>query len=287
MAPIRVSVITPSFEYGHFIDDCLSSVQHQGLAAHEHLVLDDGSSDDSLERASAHPGAPVVWSQSNAGLAATLNRLVDRVTGDWIGWLNADDFYLEDTFVRLQTVVDAHPNADVVVGDTLWVDQDARVLRLLPCHRLTASFTKHYGVSAAPSAMFFRTELVKRLRFNEDTTFLMDKWLLAQAAEAGYRFRYVPVTLGAMRRHDVQVSVNARGPEATAERRAFRVAFDLPTDGPMFRLSRWFGQLQHRGLKVLSGGYLRQLRVRRDVGADARWWPDTGDARPGDGSDAD
>jgi glycosyltransferase involved in cell wall biosynthesis len=271
MAP-RLSVITPSFNYGRFIDDCLSSVQHQVPPAHEHLVLDDGSSDDSLQLARAHPASTVAWGQPNVGLATTLNRLVDRVSGDWVGWLNADDFYLAGAFESFQRVVAAHPGSDAVIGDTLWVDEQAHVLRLLPCHRITPSFTQHYGMSAAPSAMFFRTELLRALRFNEDTRFLMDKWLLAQAATAGYDLRYVPITFGAMRRHGAQVSANAVGPAATAERRAFREAFGLPMSGRMLKLSQQYGKLQHRALKVTSGGYLRQLRTRREAGSDARWW---------------
>lgn len=273
MAAPRVSVITPSYNYGRFIDDCLSSVQHQSFPALEHLVLDDGSSDDSVERAKAHPSSAVVWSQANAGLAVTLNRLVDRVAGDWVGWLNADDFYLAGALERFRRILETHPGSDAIIGDTLWVDDAARVLRLLPCHPITASFTQHYGMSAAPSAMFFRTELLRALRFNEDTKFLMDKWLLAQAAAGDYRLRYEPIMFGAMRRHRDQVSANATGPAAAAERRAFRAAFGLPTEGRMLRLSYLYGRWQHRALKVVSGGYVRQLRVRGRVGEDARWWP--------------
>ena len=82
---MHLSVITPSCNYGRYIDDCLDSVTHQSLACHEHLVLDDGSSDDSAERARRHPGTARVWEQENAGVAVTLNRLLERSSGDWIG----------------------------------------------------------------------------------------------------------------------------------------------------------------------------------------------------------
>jgi glycosyltransferase involved in cell wall biosynthesis len=268
----RISVITPSYNYGRYIDDCLDSVSYQSYAAYEHLIVDDGSSDDSVDRIRRHPGHAKVWEQPNAGLAVTLNHLVKRTSGDWIGWLNADDFYLQGALATVATAIEDDPHLDLIVGDTVFVDENACALRLLPAHPITKSVTLHYGMTAAPSSFFVRRSTLAEIGFREDTKFLMDKWLFADLVDHGARRRYFSTPLGAMRRHEKQVSANARDGSGDGERHAFRSAWNLPVSGTTLSLSRLYGRSLHAGLKVATGGYVREFRWRHKFGQDLRWW---------------
>ena len=103
-----------------------------------------------------------------------------------------------DVVERLTT---ESPNVDVVVGDTVFVDVDGRVTRLLPAHRMSSLVIGHYGIFAAPNALFFRRSLLQEVGFREDSRILMDKWVLLDLLRKDARFRYTPTPLGAMRRH--------------------------------------------------------------------------------------
>ncbi len=273
MMGTRISVITPSYNYGRYIDDTLNSVHYQDVHAWEHLVLDDGSSDDSVARVRSHPGGASIAVQQNAGLAATLNRLVEAASGDWIGWLNADDFYLADTLATVTGLIERDPTLDVLIGDSVFVDRHARTLRLLPSHACTRGSILHYGMSAKPCAFFVRASRLRSIGFNEETEFLMDKWLFAELVQSGAKSMYVPVPLGAMRRHGEQVSTKLKGSSGDQERKAFRQAFDLPWKGVALSLSRWYGRGLHVALKLTSGGYWRELKWRSAAGGNLRWWP--------------
>jgi hypothetical protein len=237
---LRLSIITPSYDADRFIDDCLDSVFSQSAPA-------------------LHPHHPVVTAQENQGLAATLNRLVAMTTGGWIGWLNADDFNLQDAFAHLAAALADTPDVGLVIGDTLFVDEAGRTSRLLPDHRLSGLIIHHYGMSAAPSSFFVRGDLLRRVGFRPNTKLLMDKWLFAG-----------------------QVSAKARDASGDDERRAFRSEQGLPDAGWKLNASRSYGRALHIAEKVRTGGYLRQLRTRSDRGNDARWWlsPSTNNDKP-------
>jgi glycosyltransferase involved in cell wall biosynthesis len=280
---VKLSIITPSYNYAAWLPDALASVHGQDVAAYEHVVLDDGSVDASVDVARAHPSAPRVIEQENVGLAETLNRLVPLVTGDWVGWLNADDFYLEGAFGTLKAVITQDPSIDIVVGDTVFVDESGLVQRLLPGHRITGSVTKHFGMTAATSAFFVNRAALEDVGFRRGTKFLMDKWLFWQLWETGRRFAYVPMPIGAMRRHDEQQSRVQRDPGA-AERAEFRRALGLPTTGLSRSLSKAWGRGLHIAYKGLDGGLANEWRGRRHRGSDARWWLRDADPvlQPGD-----
>ena len=267
----EISIITPSYNYARFLGDCLDSVLHQSKAPLEHLIIDDGSTDDSTTVISMHPGKHKLWEQSNAGLAPTLNRLVATARGEWVGWLNADDFYLGETIETVQDLLASDPYIDVVVGDTLFVDEDSKFLRLLPAHHVTKSVLLHYGIFAAPSSYFLRTSLVREIGFREDTKFLMDKWMFTELLQHGATFRYLAVPLSAMRRHRGQVSANVRS-TGNEERAVFRRHFGVPVSGAGLTASRIYGRILHMAHKVGSGGYYRQVKWRRRQGDCMRWW---------------
>lgn len=268
---MELSIITPSYNYGQWISDALSSVQHQSRPAFEHVVIDDGSADDSVAVARNHSSDVRITTQANVGLAETLNRLLAATSGDWVGWLNADDFYLQGAFATLKTALDFESSLDVLVGDTVFVDEAARVQRLLPAHRITGQVTKHFGMTAGTSAFFIRRRALEAVGFRAGTKFLMDKWLFWQLWGIGAKFGYLPVPLGAMRRHAGQES-RLQQDLGAYEKKAFREAAQLPTGGWRRALTKTWGRGLHLTYKVLDHGLFNEWGYRIHQGEDARWW---------------
>ena len=88
----------------------------------------------------------MIWrSEPDEGQSDALNRALARARGRWIAWLNADEFYLPDGLAALGREGD-RTGADVVYGDTLFVDGDGRLTRLLPQHRFIAVVLRSYGL---------------------------------------------------------------------------------------------------------------------------------------------
>jgi glycosyltransferase involved in cell wall biosynthesis len=100
----KISVITPSYNQGHFIEETIRSVLDQGYPNLEFSVFDGGSTDRTVEVLKKFSSDLSFWrSSKDAGQAAAINEGFRRATGDIFCWLNSDDLYFENT---LSTVAD-------------------------------------------------------------------------------------------------------------------------------------------------------------------------------------
>jgi len=113
--PPRVTVVIPSYNHAAFVVDAVTSALEQTERDVEVLVVDDGSTDDSVARLAgiADPRLEVRV-QRNVGLSTTLNRGLARATGRWVKFLPSDDVLRTDCLARQLAAADAHPAARIV-----------------------------------------------------------------------------------------------------------------------------------------------------------------------------
>jgi len=117
----EISIVIPSFNQSEYLEDAIESCYNQSMPACEILVIDDGSSDDSLEVARRYefrefPGveSPVrVISQVNKGLPSARNSGIMNAKGDYIQFLDADDMLMENALARIHQEI-VQTNADIV-----------------------------------------------------------------------------------------------------------------------------------------------------------------------------
>ena len=98
----KISIVTPNYNYAHFIEDTMQSVLNQDYPNFEYVVIDDGSTDDSPRVIEKYASRLAHWEQqTNAGQYAAIRRGFECTDGEIMGWLNSDDVYCPWT---LQTV---------------------------------------------------------------------------------------------------------------------------------------------------------------------------------------
>jgi glycosyltransferase involved in cell wall biosynthesis len=96
---MKISIITPSFNQGYFIEKCIKSVQCQDVDSFEHIIIDGKSTDRTLEVLKKNKHSNLIWiSESDKGQTDALNKGILRATGDIIGWINSDDYYEKNIF---------------------------------------------------------------------------------------------------------------------------------------------------------------------------------------------
>jgi glycosyltransferase involved in cell wall biosynthesis len=268
--PPDVSVLTPSLNYGRFIEDALMSVRRQPGIAVQHVVQDGGSSDETVELLSRF-GERLEWtSEPDRGQSDALNRALERATGRWIAWLNADEFYLPEAIVHLIQVGD-RSGADVVYGDAVLVGQDGRLLRLLPQHRFSARVLKEYGCYISSNCTVFRRSILGTSPFDESVRRVMDWDLYMKLARHGARFVHIHRPVAAFRLHPDQVTA-APHHHFDRENAAMAERHGRPTDAGDRWKASWIGRWMHPLYKALDGAYLRQWRARAFRGCDLRWF---------------
>ena len=112
----RISIVTPSFNQGKFLDATLESVLGQGYPALEYLVMDGGSEDNSVEVIKQRESELSFWrSGPDQGQAAAINEGFKRCTGVILGWLNSDDLYTSGTFSEVATLLGKITDQPVVL----------------------------------------------------------------------------------------------------------------------------------------------------------------------------
>jgi glycosyltransferase involved in cell wall biosynthesis len=185
-----LTVVTPCLNSAATLPEALESVRSQRLGeAVEHVVVDGGSSDGTVELLSAADG--IEWtSEPDRGLSDAMNKGIARARGDWIGWLNADDYYLPGALERVRDALAARPDALWLTAPCLIVDGDGREIRR-GVTRYKRFFLRHYGrrsllvqnYVAAPSTFVRRSALLDAGGFDERFSYSMDYDLWLRLAE--------------------------------------------------------------------------------------------------------
>jgi len=126
--PPRITVITPSFNAAATIGEALASVRDQGYEDLEHLVVDGGSTDGTVDILRDAPGIRFV-SEPDRGLAHAMNKGIAMASGEIVGELNADDRYLPGALDAVGRAFAARPGAEWLTGRCLIIDADGREIR--------------------------------------------------------------------------------------------------------------------------------------------------------------
>lgn len=270
-----IDILTPSLDYRRFLEDAVISVARQSYPGLKHIVQDGASTDGSPQMLDAlsqqHPQLDYKVIPDR-GQSDALNRAAARACSDWIGWLNADEFYFPGAVAAVADAIAAEPEADVIFGDCVVVDVHGRYLRLLPAHRFSRFTLRRYGCFISSCATFVRRSLLAESGWDPRMRRVMDWNLWLSLAARGAHFRYIPRPLAAYRSHDAQVT--RRPIELDQEElKLVHSIHGLPTITVVRRASYLLGTSAHAALKLASGGYARQVQANRLArGADLRWW---------------
>jgi len=119
----KISVVTPSFNQGDFIEDTILSVIGQGYPNLEYIVIDGGSTDNTIEVLKKYQSHFAYWvSEKDNGQASAINRGFALATGDIYCWLNSDDMFLPGTLKFVSDRVNVN-KAEVLIGNCIHVKE--------------------------------------------------------------------------------------------------------------------------------------------------------------------
>jgi len=122
------SVVIPSFNHAPYLRACLDSVLEQTYPPSEVIVVDDGSTDESVEILQSYEPRIKLTVQENRGTYATLNVAIAESTGDWIAIQNSDDVWAPRKLEKQAVFIQDHPDVGLVFSDYAVIDAGARAL---------------------------------------------------------------------------------------------------------------------------------------------------------------
>lgn len=200
---LLISIITPSYNQGEFIEDAILSVKNQNYPNLEHIIVDAGSTDETLDIIKKYEGTyNIKWiSEPDEGPPDALNKGFKMAKGDIFAWINTDDYYEPDILKDINQVFIANEDIDLVIGDSYWVKEDGR--RILDRSKKEISFTKliKEGAIGQP-AIFFRSRAFRRtgpLDINLKYVFDYDLWI--RLFKLNIKYQYINKPFANYRSH--------------------------------------------------------------------------------------
>lgn len=205
----KVSVVIPSFNQGEFIESTLLSIVDQGYPNLELIIIDGGSTDNTVEIIRKYEEHISYWeSKKDNGQSQALNDGFDKATGDIYCWMNSDDTFAPNAIEKSIKTFLAHPEVNIVFGDYLEIDEHDNFLNYNYAFDFSVNHFIYEGFHLNAQSMFWRKEVHRRFgQFDEKLHRTMDydmilRFGINEGISAFHRIENVP--LGCFRRHENQ-----------------------------------------------------------------------------------
>jgi glycosyltransferase involved in cell wall biosynthesis len=178
---VNISVITVAYNSSATILDAVNSVIHQTHAAHEHIIIDGNSRDDTVKKVSEINSENIkIISENDSGIYDAMNKGILNSTGDVIGFLNSDDYFYDENVLKNVAIAFQDESIDACFGDLIYVSNDkSKVVR----YWISAPFEKGSflkGWSPAHPTFYIRKAILNefglfntKLRLASDFEFMM------------------------------------------------------------------------------------------------------------------
>ncbi len=185
----KISIVTPSFNQGKFIEETIRSVLLQGYPNLEYIIIDGGSTDNSIEIIKNYEPWIAYWeSEPDKGQSHAINKGFAKATGEIYGWLNSDDFFLSGGLCAIAQFANNKPEAIAWVGACYDIDKDGKEIRLnipkIGGKKALADWSQ--GAFFPQPGCLFKAEAFHRIGgLNESLFYVLDVELWMRLADIG------------------------------------------------------------------------------------------------------
>jgi glycosyltransferase involved in cell wall biosynthesis len=209
--PPRVSIVTPSYNQGRFLRRTIDSVIGQDYPDVEYIVVDGGSTDDSVAILASY-GDRLKWtSERDRGQTDAINKGFARSTGHIRAYLNSDDTLLPGAIARVVAYFEAHPDVDMVYGDANYIDEEDRVTGRYSTAEYSFERLMHDCCVCQPAA-FWRASIARIVgEFDASLDLVMDYDYWLRIDRAAGTIRHLPEVLANSRLHQETKTLSRRG----------------------------------------------------------------------------
>lgn len=178
-----VSIITPSYNQGAYLETAMRSVLEQKYPQIEYLVADGGSTDGSTDIIRSYADRLTWWvSERDQGQADGANKGFQRAHGEIVGWLNSDDVYHAGAITGAVAAFQANPQAGIVFSDVDSIDGSGQLINVMRFGPRTLEDLMAFKIISQPGVFMRRTVLEKAGYLDPQYHFLLDHHLWLRMA---------------------------------------------------------------------------------------------------------
>jgi glycosyltransferase involved in cell wall biosynthesis len=195
-----VSIVTPSYNQGPFIEETILTVLNQDYPRIEYIVMDGGSTDNTLQILRKYEGRLKWVSEKDQGQSDAINKGFQRAKGEILAWLNSDDMYFTGAVRRAVEILQADTEIQFVYGKTRYCDETGKIIGEYPTEPFNYRRLAMFNFISQPSTFFKREVFLKAGGLNTDLQFAMDYDLWLRTVSR-YKVEYLPEYLSIFRLH--------------------------------------------------------------------------------------
>ena len=200
-APPRITVVTPSYNQGQFLEETIRSVLLQGYADLEYMIIDGGSKDGSVEIIRKYAPWLAYWvSERDGGQTNAINNGFRRASGDLVTWINSDDLLHADALHAAGRALRRYPDAGMIYGAGAKVDVAGNLITKIPYRAYDRRLlqTKYFILQ---QSSFIRRDVLAQIGFlDEALDYVMD-WEMAIRISRSFSICAIPEDIGIFRLH--------------------------------------------------------------------------------------
>ena len=190
----KISIVTPSFNQGKYIEETIRSVLLQNYPNLEYIIIDGGSTDDTIEIIKKYESWITYWvSEPDRGQSHAINKGLEKCTGEIFNWLNSDDYYYPDTFFHVATSFMNRPSATTVSGMERHLQLDGNTSFHNGTFTSESLIETIQFVEMSQPSTFFLTDCFKKVgTVSEELHYIMDgefwvRYLLMYGQDSFYK----------------------------------------------------------------------------------------------------
>lgn len=202
----QISIVTPSYNSKKYIEDCIQSVLNQQYDNYEHIIIDGGSTDGTIEILKKY--THLKWiSEPDEGQSDALNKGFSMATGDIIGWCNSDDIYLLNTFEKVVLLLE-DTKSDGVYSNLYLGDDKLNITGKYKSHK-SVKWLSLFHCFIPSATFFFKRKIIDNgVTIDKIKQITMDKDFFASILYSGYRMKYVNDYFAIFRWHGANKSLD-------------------------------------------------------------------------------
>lgn len=205
----KISIVTPSFNQGQFIEQTILSVINQGYPNLEYIIIDGGSTDNTIEIIKKYAPHLSYWvSEKDKGQADAINKGLKYCTGEIFNWINSDDYLAEGALKKVATSFEAG-SAGIVAGAVQNFDNTG-LLELYISKNLKPIFffDKEADYVYHQPGVWLRLNIMKKVgHFRIDYHYCFDQEYMLRYLLMNSNVNYIPNVLAFFREHEASKSV--------------------------------------------------------------------------------
>lgn len=252
-----VSIVTPSYNQGEFIEETINSVLSQNYQNIEYIVVDGASTDNTVEILKKY-ASKIKWiSEKDNGQADAINKGFRMTKGEIIYWLNSDDVLLPGSVSKIVDEYNNNPDVDIIYGKCHFTDVSNKIVGKYPTEIYNFRRLAMFNFICQPSAFFKRKAFFESGCLNEHLKYALDYDLWIRMAKK-FNFKYLPEFLSCYRLHDASKTVDTKQALAN-NKETLNIVFKHYNWAPANRVYGYYYQLTESKMKLKNSKYISIL----------------------------